>query len=341
MARINPYSDKPERAFWRLSVGQRHYYDLEDVSRPVDFSLDDKVATAGSCFAQHIGRHLRNAGANYLDLEPCPGFISEKDAKRFGYGIYSCRYGNIYTVRQLLQLAQEALGLRTPKDIVWGKQGRYFDALRPSVDPAGHAVRDTVMNARRVHLVKVAEMLRTLDVFIFTLGLTETWMSQLDDTAYPTAAGTIAGSHKAEKYYFHNFTYPEIIQDLGEFWTLLRSINPAARMLLTVSPVPLAATATEDHVLVATTRSKSTLRAVAADFVDANDDVYYFPSFEIISAHPGRGMFFEPDLRNVNAAGVNLVMKHFFKSIGEERSVTEDADDVICDEEAIFKLMAQ
>ena len=38
--------------------------------------------------------------------------------------MYSCRYGNIYTVHQLLQLAQEASGDYDPVDISWEKDGR-------------------------------------------------------------------------------------------------------------------------------------------------------------------------------------------------------------------------
>ena len=44
-------------------------------------------------------------------------------------------------------------------------------------------------------------------------------------------------------------------------------------------------------------------------------------------------MFFEPDLRNVNDAGVDLVMKHFFQSLGHKQEALPDADDeIICDE---------
>lgn len=333
---LSPYQGLPAKAYWRTAVAERHYFDLEDLSRPVGVSLQDRIATAGSCFAQHIGRHLQRSGAVYLDMEPRPDFVPADQAKRFGYETYSCRYGNVYTTRQLRQLAEEALVGRVPADAVWEKDGRHFDALRPSVDPVGYESADDVLRLRRRHLEAVAEMFRTLDVFVFTLGLTEAWVNRADGTVYPTAAGTIIGSHDPEKYEFHNFRYPEIHADLVAFIDLLRGANPGARLLLTVSPVPLNATASPDHVMVATARSKAVLRAVASDIADDFDGVFYFPSYEIISSHPGRGMFFEPDLRNVNEAGVNLVMKHFFKAIdaGSEIAVASDDEDneVICDE---------
>ena len=59
--------------------------------------------------------------------------------------MYSARYGNIYTVRQLLQLAQEVAGNWTPKNYIWEKNGRFFDALRPGIEPNGFNSRNKVI----------------------------------------------------------------------------------------------------------------------------------------------------------------------------------------------------
>jgi len=337
----NPYHNQPERAFWKSAVAQRHVADFEELWEPIPLTRSDRVATAGSCFAQHIGRNLKIRGANFMDMEPAPPvFDSVEDARRFGFGVFSCRYGNIYTSRQLLQLAQEALGRRRPKDIVWGKDGRFFDALRPGIDPVGHASEKDLMEDRIRHLSAVAEMLHTLDLFVFTMGLTEGWESAEDGTMFPSAPGTIAGQFDAEIYVPHNLRHGEIKADMEAFWAMLKDINPGARMLLTVSPVPLVATATKDHVLCATTYSKSVLRAVAGDLAADHEDISYFPSYEIITAPPFRGMFFNPDMRTVNQIGVDVVMRQFFSGPlrAEFRHIAEDADDefeVICDEEEI------
>lgn len=309
----NPYKKMSAQSFWRTGVANLHFNDLQDLWRPLQLTKVDKIATAGSCFAQHIGNNLALRGANYLDLEPAPPvFETVDEARRFGYGVFSCRYGNIYTSRQLLQLFDEAFGNRQPIDIVWQQGQRYFDALRPGVDPVGQSSAERVLELRKLHLLKVREMFATLDVLVFTLGLTEGWESTIDGTMYPTAPGTIAGQYDSEKFRFKNLRYSEILQDMKEFRESLKAINPGARILLTVSPVPLTATATGNHVLVATNYSKSVLRAIAGDLAADFDDVSYFPSYEIISTHPARGMFFNPDLRTVNPAGVSYVMKHFF-----------------------------
>jgi hypothetical protein len=336
---INPYKNKPDKCFWRGSVGSRHYYDLADLWQPMPILKTDQIATAGSCFAQHIGNNLANRGACFMDLEPRPPvFGTEVEARRWGYGVFSCRYGNVYTTRQLIQLFDEAYGNRVPIERVWEKDNRFFDALRPTIDPVGQDSPESVLALRVKHLEAVRRMFSTLDVFIFTMGLTEGWESIEDGTMFPVAPGTVAGVYDPALHIFHNLRHNEIRDDMMGFWNRLRAVNPKARMLLTISPVPLAATASDNHVLVATNYSKSLLRGVAGEISEDIDDIYYFPSYEIIISHPSRGMFFDPDLRNVNQFGVNYVMQHFFSNeLGVEFSESHANDniDLICDEEKL------
>lgn len=342
MSQPHPYSDLPDRAFWKRSVSDRHFADLSDLWDGMALTRADKVATAGSCFAQHLGRNLAQRGANFIDMEPAPDFLPDADSRRrWGYDVYSCRYGNIYTVRQLRQLVEEAFGLRSPAEAVWRMGERFVDALRPNIDPVGQPDAETVRQLRARHLERVREMLTTLDVLVFTLGLTEAWVARGDGTVYPTAPGTIAGTYDPARHEFLNFRYPEVMADLEAAWSLIHAENPGARLLLTVSPVPLAATASGGHVLTATTFSKSTLRAVAGDFVAAHPEATYFPSYEIITAAPGRGMYYDPDWRGVNPYGVEMVMRHFFSGrlgphFGAAAPMAEEGD-VICDEEAMME----
>lgn len=346
MSQTQPYANLPDRAFWKRSVSDRHFADLSGLWDGMALTRTDKVATAGSCFAQHLGRNLAQRGANFMDMEPAPDFLPDAETRRrWGYDVYSCRYGNIYTVRQLRQLVEEAFDQRAPVESVWRMGGRFVDALRPNIDPVGQPDARTVRRLRSRHLARVREMLTSLDVLVFTLGLTEAWASCEDGTIYPTAPGTIAGAYDPARYEFLNFRYPEVMADLEAAWGLIRANNPGARLLLTVSPVPLAATASGQHVLTATTSSKSTLRAVAEDFVAAHAEATYFPSYEIITAAPGRGMYYDPDWRGVNSYGVEMVMRHFFSGhlgphFGATRPLAEEGD-VICDEDAMLKAVAE
>ena len=91
-------------------------------------------------------------------------------------------------------------------------------------------------------------------------------------------------------------------------------MNPRARLVLTVSPVPLAATARADtHVLAASTYSKSVLRVACEELAARCPNVAYMPAFEIITSTHSRGRYFSSDLRSVNEAGVAHVMRVFLR----------------------------
>ena len=110
------------------------------------------------------------------------------------------------------------------------------------------------------------------------------------------------------------------------------------RFILTVSPVPLTATASGNHVLPATTYSKSVLRAVAGHLAEHRKGVDYFPSFEIITNQAARGTFFEPNLRSVRNDGVDVVMKTFFANHKNLAGQQEGAEASNADEKVQSKV---
>jgi len=237
-------------------------------------------------------------------------------AAAHGYGLFSARYGNIYVVRHLLQLFEEAHRGVPNEDCVWSKAERFVDAFRPTVEPNGLGSPEDVRLHREYHLRAVRQMFRQVHVFVFTLGLTEAWMSATTDRVFPVCPGTVAGTFDPTRYRFANFTFDEIYRDFVSFYRKLKAINPSVRIILTISPVPLTATASDEHVLVATTYSKAVLRAVAGQLCRDLADVDYFPSFEIITNPAARGIFYEPNLRTVTDFGVQTVMRAFMSAHG-------------------------
>lgn len=334
----SPYQGLPPERFWKTGVEQQSPFSI-DAFYQKKFNLTGSIATAGSCFAQHIATHMRARGYSVLDAEPPPPRMTPETARQFGYMLYSARYGNVYLVRQLLQLAKEAFNLFTPECTVWEKNGRYFDALRPSVEPNGLSSPEEVQAHRSAHLNAVRDLLSTADVLVFTMGLTEGWVHKSSGTVYPTAPGTIAGNFDPEVFEFKNFRFREILEDFESFMNLVKSVNPGIKYLLTVSPVPLTATATQEHILPATIYSKSTLRSVAGELAATHENVDYFPSYELIASHFSRGMFYSPNLRSVEQIGVESVMRIFFSEHQLEASISTqisspslDEDDLICEE---------
>lgn len=317
-----------------------------DPVAPPRFVIDrgSKIATAGSCFAQHISRSLLQHGFNYYVAEQAPELAAE-EARHRNYGVFSARFGNIYTARQLVQLFDRAYGAFDPGERHWVRSdGRFVDPYRPQIEADGYASPEALEASRAGHLSDVRRMFENLDVFIFTLGLTEAWRNKADGAVFPLAPGVAGGAFDPGLHEFVNFDVPEVVADLDRFIQQILKVNPRARIILTVSPVPLMATYEDRHVLVSTTYSKSVLRVAADAIRRRHANCEYFPSYEVISGNHTRGAYFDQDLRTVTPEGVEHVMRMFFAYYASGDAINADdhrlreltsVSEIVCEEEAI------
>lgn len=336
---VHPYRSLPAPHFWRkvvTGVGP----DAFDPVTTLPFSIGpaDRVAAAGSCFAQHIARNLTASGFDFLRTEKVEDF--------------SAAFGNIYTARQLHQLMLRAYGLMRPQDSAWQlPSGRWVDPFRPQMLGDGLDSAASIAEAREPHLAAVRDMFEQCDVFIFTLGLTEAWLAA-DGAALPVPPGVLEVVDGASQAHFHNFSLDEIKLDLEAFLVDLVRVNPGVRVVFTVSPVALAATFEDRHVLVSNTLSKATLRLAAEWMRARHGRVCYFPSYEIITAPQNLASSLEADLRSVAPEGVARVMAVFNRHMlgqglqpaaaapapvisAEKQAEFEARAKVICDEELL------
>lgn len=355
----NPYRGRPDHSFWRQGVAERAAAGVDPVTAmPFTISPADSVATAGSCFAQHLSRSLAAQGFRYLVTEEfagTPGTVDE------GYGTFPARFGNLYTARQLRQLIDRAYGLFRPQARGWALPGGGLaDPFRPRIQQGGFPDAAALEADRSRHLAAVRRMFEACDVFIFTLGLTEGWVAAADGAAVPLHPGVLGVATEPGEWRFENAGFAETLAQMEAFLGTLRSVNPRVRVMLTVSPVPLVATWEDRHVLVSTVASKAILRAVADELVRRDPSIGYFPSFEIITGPQAGARFYADDLREVTPEGVATVMALFRRhclvgtppaalppaparaaaaplaAVGaEERARYAALTRVICDEEAI------
>ena len=345
----NPYQGLKDYQFWRRSVSNVEPHRFDPVTQP-KFRIrpDAKVATAGSCFAQHISRKLKQIGFHYFVTEDGAGLPQDERVRR-NFAVFSARFGNVYTTTQLLQLFNEAFGRRAPGESAWRRSdGRYVDPFRPQVEPDGFASPEEVTAARAEHLVAVRRMFSECDVFVFTLGLTEAWRSKQDGSVFPLAPGVAGGTFCPSLHEPVNFGVAEAERDLRTLLAQLREANPAIQVVLTVSPVPLIATWEDRSVVCSTTYSKSVLRVVADMVARSSDWIDYFPSFEIITSSNAGGRYFGPDYREVNELGVAHAMRSFVANYALGRTVPVEGTSrdaavdgpvsnggIVCDEETI------
>jgi hypothetical protein len=353
-----PYLNLPPMQYWSNAISGMPPEE-RDAQPDGKFEIERSTAivSAGSCFAQRIADRLRKDGYNYLVTEPGARWLSEDQRTKFDYGRYSARYGNVYTTLQMVQLLERAIGTYGPEESVWTRDaGGFVDPFRPSVQPEGFASVLELEEDRRQHLACTRRAFEECEVFIFTLGLTEVWCDTRDGAAYPMCPGRGVGSFDASRYAFRNLGVVENVDLLSRFAVSLRKINPAVKVLLTVSPVPLIATYSHDHVLRATSHSKAVLLAAAREIQNRYEHVDYFGSYELLwsPCMPPDG--FGADSRTITTAGVERVMRSFYRHyagggthdvvaapVERAESPALAVEEVFrtCDDEAIMKALAQ
>lgn len=370
MTKRHPYVGLPDRQFWQTGSDQvgsdgAEFAVFDPVSDvPFQITTETRIVTAGSCFAQHVGHRLATGGFTHYIAEPAHPMFDADLSREFAYGIFSARYGNIYTARQLLQLLHRAYGQFTPLADDWphksGEGPRVVDPFRPQIQPDGFVSVAELAADREQHFASVRAAIETMDVFVFTLGLTEAWEDTRDGAIFPLAPGVAGGVWDPETVGFRNFDETETAADLIAALAFIRDRNPSVRIILTVSPVPLNATFECRHVVVSTAWSKAVLRIAAEKATRAFDACCYFPSYEIITAPQVRGRYFAADGREVLEAGVDHVMRLFFhhfaagvvipdddiaetpteqvKTMQDEMAAVERQIELLCDEQAITNL---
>ncbi len=347
-----PYSNVAEAGIWKRSVASKNFLEIEGIwQRKIEISSSDKIITAGSCFAQHISKALRDHKYNWVNYEAGPAWLMGAQLKELNYGVYSFRTSNIYTVRALRQWIEWAFDNDRDEDAleVWQTAGRFYDPFRPAIEKNGFESREEVSASHQTTLRAIRSAVLDADLFIFTLGLTEAWRNKVTDETYAICPGTIAGEYDPIRHEFVNYDYSSILEDAEWVISFLKQINPKLKILLTVSPVPLVMTASGQHVLTATTYSKSVLRSVAGYLSMKHSHIDYFPSYEIVSSFPFKGAFFEANMREVSASGVAHVMKHFISALKPAPKVQksrpvevpkndlDQQDYVVCEEMALEK----
>jgi hypothetical protein len=287
------------------------------------FALDaqTKVFAIGSCFAREIEGAFARRGFQVLSnddpylREGCdarPGetqvfnptdFPSESP---WGPGNYVNRYT---TVSMLQELQRSIGGMDLPDDALLYEtgDGKFIDLhFEPSVLPGNPAA----VQRRRAITKEVTRRIETADLVVVTLGLVEAWYDR-SSAAYVNSAPNLRMLHRAgDRFEMRRLDFHENLAALLALFELVRGRNSTARFVLTVSPVPLEATFTDDDVVVANAASKAVLRAVADEVCARHADVLYFPSFEIVNLSDP-SLAWEADRRHVTRPMVEFILESF------------------------------
>ena len=268
---------------------------------------DAKIFAIGSCFARNLERFLLQQGIRTTSTDPEHEQMEIRTNLQLGLL-------NKYNLASLHQELAWAAGIET-----FPEQG-FLEHKGKFVDPY---IRQEVPNqdldfakGRRDVLRQYFARAFSADVVILTLGLTETWFDKTTKQALTEAPNPRWKKQYPDRFGFRILEYPDCVKLLKSIYAMLQQHGkPDVKIIVTVSPVALERTFTDQDVIVANMSSKSTLRAAAVDFANHVPGVDYFPSYEAAMLSDPL-MVWQNDRRNVTDFIVIQIISEFTRRYG-------------------------
>jgi hypothetical protein len=127
----------------------------------------------------------------------------------------------------------------------------------------------------------------------------------------------VANCHKASSHFFEKKLLPteQIISFFTEVQNALKKFNPGLKIIFTVSPVK--------HVkdgVVENNRSKARLIESVHTVAEQNENVFYFPSYELVTDVLRDYRFYKNDCVHPNETAISFVFEKFCDSVLDDAS---------------------
>ncbi|MBL0373214.1 GSCFA domain-containing protein [Rhizobium sp. KVB221] len=216
---------------------------------------ETKVVAFGSCFASNITRWL--AKRNYSVLTDREESKSSSYVVRFGEGMV-----NTFVIRQQFE---------------WAFEGKRFEeALWHGYDAQEFGYSEDVRQ-------ETANLFNSADLFIITLGLSEIWYDEVTGGVFWRAVPL--SKYDASRHKFRVSSVEENKNNIRAIIDIIKKYKPNAKVIFTLSPIPLVATFRPNSCMTANSVSKSILRAALDEVLRERSEeefAYYWPSYEIV-----------------------------------------------------------
>ena len=275
------------------------------------FTLDlsERFFCMGSCFARNVEEHLIYRGLDVLSKRIFA------PAEEWPHRING--FVNKFTTHSMRN------------ELEWVINPPEYDSSYFSESEAGWLDLQLCPGVRTVSLERALERrryltndyfqrLRHATVVVLTLGLNEVWHDAATDRYLNAAPSFFSVRREPSRYTVRVTDAADNLTELERLFEILTEVNPHARLVVTVSPVPMSETFSGRDVLLANTLSKATLRAAAETFATQHDCVDYFPSYEMVTMSP-RDQAYGMDRIHVADEVVGSIMEEFIRNyIGME-----------------------
>ena len=276
----------------RGSTYKWDYRDSNIALKPQPFiDKDSNIFTIGSCFASNLAAYMPELRLKGSSHPGRPFFHSAGILQEFQHLLektdtqskvphWSCRSGIIHPYKHHLHK-------------------KYFEN--------GPQCNDWSAQIDR----KASCDLLKADVVVLTLGLIETWYHDESKTYFKELPPQEL--FEDLRPHFKRLTVSQIYSDLEAIRILVKK-HLNAKVIISVSPIPLWQTFMPYDVRIANTESKSRIRAAVSEFIEDYPDVHYFPSYEMIVNAECQDDYMLKDGRHLHRYALRYVLKNFIES---------------------------
>lgn len=244
----------------------------------IAITYQSRIVMFGSCFIENMGRLLIDNKFN-VNLNP---------------------FGILYNPQSISQAIRILLsGKRfTDKDVFEYKEAYHSLWHHGSFSDTD---KDKCLDKINTALAKAAEDLKTADFLVITFGTAYVFRSREKDMV-------VGNCHKLPATHFDRYRLDinTITEDWSKLIKELREVNPSLYILFTVSPIRHLKDGAHDNQL-----SKSTLLLAIDKLLQANMNISYFPSYEIVLDELRDYRFYNEDMVHPNTITIKYIWERF------------------------------
>jgi len=250
---------------------------IEPIDHPLNITLDSSVLLLGSCFAENIGYKMRDNK-----------FLADINPTGISYNPVSLAENIRRACQQDIVFEKELLNN--------GEKYIHFD-FHSSL---GHFDVSTCLQKINEAIEQLHNSIQKADFIFMSLGSAVVF-EHLQNQAI------VSNCHKFPKEEFNKrqLDISEITDSLHELLKDIYQLNPEVNIILTVSPVRHAR-----HGLIENNKSKAKLIAAVHELVDNDDQLYYFPSYEIIMDDLRDYRFYASDLVHPSEEAIEYIWSY-------------------------------
>ena len=216
---------------------------------------DTQITAFGSCFASNISDWLSKRNFRVLN--------KGEDATRAYVVTMGEGMVNSFVIRQQFE---------------WAWEGKVFDQALWHGYKAEEFGYDPEIQA------ETKRIFDQTDVFILTFGLSEVWYDEPTGNVFWRTIPKDA--YDPDRHKFRVSSTQENRDNINAIYQLIRKHRPDAKVIFTLSPIPLIATFRDNSCLTSNSVSKSILRVAIDEVVREHQDdghLFYWPSYEIVT----------------------------------------------------------